>query len=122
MFWLRPFSFPDPNDYYAPTVLSFPEYLTITIGAEIEEKNGKKAFTSLLNKYGFSGNGPSIEQVIARNTDIDNVQFDSEAGAFFMRASNEMNYEKALKSLKCIEDVECLDRWLKNSRWILFKE
>lgn len=122
IYWLRPFSWPDHKQYYAPVVYSDVEHLSISVPVEIAEKEGKKAFVRLFEKYGFSGNGPAIEQVIRMNNSFDNVEYDSEGDSFFMYVNNKADFENVLAKVKCIENTECLNSWLNKSRLVLIKE
>jgi hypothetical protein len=113
---------PDLESYYPPVVDTDDEYYAISILVEIDEKNGKQAFVKLFEKYGFSGNGPSIEQVIRKNTSFQDVEYNSEGDAFLMYARDKVHQTEIVNELKCIEDIKCLNKWLKNASWILIKE
>jgi hypothetical protein len=113
---------PDLDSYYPPEIDIDDEYYSISILVEIDEKNGKKAFVKLFEKYGFSGNGPSIEQVIRKNTSFQDVEFNSEGDAFLMYARDKAHQAQIVNELKCIQDIQCLDKWLKKASWILLKE
>ena len=112
----------NPSDYYAPKIVAHDKLLTISIPVEVKERDGKKSFVKLFALYGFSGNGPSIEQVVRRNLSDVTADFNSEGDAFVMRVSNKTDYVSALQKLKCVEDVACLTTWLENSRSVLIKE
>lgn len=113
---------PDVDSYYPPKIEIDEEYFGISIIVEIDEKNGKKPFVELFEKYGFSGNGPSIEQVIRKNTSFKGVEFNSEGDAFLMYAQDQAHQANIVSELKCIEDIHCLNKWLKKASWILVKE
>ena len=112
----------NPTDFYAPKVYSHQATLTISVPVEVGEKNGKKSFVNLFEAYGFSGNGPSIEQVIKRNIPELNGTFDSEGDAFVVRVSTPEQLKEALLKLRCVEDVKCLATWLKHAESIIGKE
>jgi hypothetical protein len=112
----------NPNDFYAPKVYSDQATLTISIPVEVGEKNGKKSFVKLFELYGFSGNGPSIEQVVKRNMTELSGTFDSEGDAFVVRVATSEQLKQALQKMKCVEDVKCLATWLKKSESICSKE
>lgn len=122
IYWLRPFSWPNHKEYYAPVVYGQAEYLSISIPVEVDDKDGKKAFVKLFEKYGFSGNGPSIEQVVRTNNSFDNVEYGSEGDSFFMYVKDKADFDEILSKMKCIENTECLNRWLNKSRVALIKE
>lgn len=121
-YWIRPLANPDITEYYPPIIYSDETYFSITIPVEIDLKDGKRSFTELFNAYGFSGNGPSIEQVVRANTHFASVQFDSEGDAFVMYTSNEEQYLSILNELRCMEEIACLKKWVKTARWVLIKE
>ena len=112
----------NPTDFYAPKVYSDQATLTISVPVEIGEKDGRKSFVNLFEAYGFSGNGPSIEQVVKRNMPNLNGAFDSEGDAFVVRVSTPEQLKEALQKLTCIEDVKCLTTWLKQAESIIGKE
>jgi hypothetical protein len=112
----------NPNDFYAPKVYSDQATLTLSIPVEVGEKNGKKSFVKLFELYGFSGNGPAIEQVVKHNMTELSGTFDSEGDAFVVRVATPEKLKAALQKLKCVEDVMCLATWLKLSESILGKE
>ena len=107
--------------YYPPTIYSDTQYLSISIPVEISEKGGRPSFVHLFEKYGFSGNGPAIEQVVRANLTASG-EYDSEGDAFYVRAKKRGEYDYILTELRCIEDIECLNKWLDNASTILFKE
>lgn len=111
-----------PSDFYAPTLYTDQATLTISIPVEIDDKNGKKSFVRLFEAYGFSGNGPSIEQVVKRNVAELPGTFDSEGDAFVLRVASQPSFDEAVSKLKCVEDVACLAGWLKQSSSIIVKE
>ena len=111
-----------PDEFYAPTIHSDELRLTLVVSVEIAERNSKRAFVKLFELYGFSGNGPSIEQVVRHNAPSLIATFDSEGDAFVLKASSKPHFEAALQKLKCLEDVNCLNTWLKNASSILMKE
>lgn len=110
------------NEFYAPKIYADEATLTISIPVEVGDKNGKKSFVKLFELYGFSGNGPSIEQVIKRNMAELTGTFDSEGDAFVVRVASTEKLKAALQKLKCVEDVKCLATWLKQSESISGKE
>jgi hypothetical protein len=112
----------DETKFYAPKVFSQEEVLTITIPVEVAAHAGKIAFVKLFEHYGFSGNGPAIEQVVRYNLPEMRAQFDSEGDAFFARFRDKREYLTALEKLQCMEDVKCLSTWLRNASAILLKE
>jgi hypothetical protein len=112
----------NPNDFYAPKLLLDEERMTFVVPVEIDARDGKKSFVKLFELYGFSGNGPSIEQVIRHNVPGIGGSFDSEGDAFVLLASNKADFEDARAKLKCIENVECLSSWLARAQSLLFKE
>lgn len=118
----REFNRPDPGQFYPPKVRALPEYFSVSVIVEVDEKDGKKAFVKLFEKYGFSGNGPSIEQVIRKNIKLRNIEFDSEGGMFAAYTTDNAQYVEMVNAIKCIEDIKCLDKWLNNARWTLIKE
>lgn len=111
----------DLERYYAPKIYSNYQNLSISIPVEITDKEGLVSFVRLFESYGFSGNGPAIEQVIKANLTASG-RYDSEGDAFYVYAQSQGEYHHLLAELKCIEDIECLDRWLENASTILFKE
>lgn len=112
----------NPNDYYAPKLLSDEKTLAFVVPVEIEQRNKKKSFVKLFEIYGFSGNGPSIEQVVRYNAPNLKGSFDSEGDAFVLIASNKPDYESTLLQLKCLEDMKCLIDWLMQAKSIVLKE
>ncbi len=112
----------DPSGFYAPKLYADENSLIISIPVEIAERDGKKSFVKLFELHGFSGNGPSIEQVVRRNVGDDIGTFDSEGDAFVVRLANAAEFGVVRGKLKCVEEVTCLAGWLKNSDSILFKE
>ena len=121
-YWIRPLANPNVDDYYPPQIYSDETYFSISIPVEIDLKDGKHSFVKIFNAYGFSGNGPSIEQVIKANIDFSPVEFDSEGDAFFMYAADREQYLIVLNEIRCIEKVSCLKKWVKKARWKLIKE
>lgn len=115
---------PTPNisQYYTPKVLAMKEFLSIQIPVEIGEKNGKKSFVDLFELYGFSGNGPSIEQVVKKNINLKNVQFDSEGDVCIILVKKDNDFDNILQEVKCIEDINCLVKWLNKSFNMIYKE
>ena len=116
------FNRPNPDDYYPPKVDTLPEYFSVSVSAEVDEKGGKKAFVNLFERYGFSGNGPSIEQVIRKNVKLKGVEYDSEGDMFSAYTTSKGQFEELVKSVKCIEEIKCLDDWLNKAKWALLKE
>ncbi|GAB1263578.1 hypothetical protein [Aurantivibrio infirmus] len=112
----------DLDKYYAPTVYSSLEYFSISIPVEIAEKNGKLSFVKLFEKYGFSGNGQAIEQVVRKNIGGNVGEYDSEADAFYINAKDSSEYTELLTKIKCIEEIACLNKWLQNATSIIIKE
>ncbi len=112
----------NPDDFYAPKLLSDPAQRSIVIAVEVGDRGGKKSFVKLFELYGFSGNGPSIEQVIKRNAPDMVGSFDSEGAAFVFVASSPSGFESARAKLKCVEEMKCLASWLDAAKSIPFKE
>ncbi|MBL0731207.1 hypothetical protein [Piscinibacter sp. HJYY11] len=112
----------NPDDYYAPKLLSDEKLLTFVIPVEIDERAGKKSFVKLFELYGFSGNGPSIEQVVKHNVPRIAGRFDSEGDAFVLIVSSRSDFEATRTKLRCVEDVKCLSNWLAGAKSILLKE
>ena len=110
------------DDYYAPKLLSDEVLLTLVIPVEIDERNGKKSPVKLYELYGFSGNGPSIEQVVKHNAPRIAGKFDSEGDAFVLTVPNKSDFDAARATLRCVEEVKCLASWLASARSILVKE
>lgn len=113
---------PDLSQYYAPHINLIPEYHTVSIPVEIAMKAGKQPFSKLFNIYGFSGNGPSIEQVVRANISVKNVAYDSEGDAFYVKAPDMETYLQVADELSSLHRLETLQSWLKNAAWILLKE
>jgi hypothetical protein len=113
---------PDLGGYYAPTLLQVPQTLSISIPVEIEKKQGKASFVELFKVYGFSGNGPSIEQVVSANTKIRSVRYDSEGGAFVVIAPDQETYLQVLRELDAVTQVQTLNAWLRKAAWTPIKE
>ena len=113
---------PDLSQFNTPEILSDDEYYSISIPVEIDDKNGKKAFVQLFEQYGFSGNGPSIEQIVRKNTKFSGVEFDSEGDCFLMYAQSREHQAEILNELKRIQNIDCLNSWLRKASWILIKE
>lgn len=67
----------DPSEFYAPKLYADETSLTISIPVEIAGRDGKKSFVKLFELHGFSGNGPSIEQVVRRNVGDNIGMFES---------------------------------------------
>lgn len=112
----------DTNNFYAPKLIADENLLILTVPVEIAERDGQKSFVKLFELYGFSGNGPSIEQVIKHNVPQIAGRFDSEGDAFSLTVSNKPDFEAMRTKLKCIEQVPCLATWLAEAKSILFKE
>jgi hypothetical protein len=112
----------DPTQYYAPKLLVQDDRLVIAIPVEVGEQDGKLSFVKLFEHYGFSGNGPSIEQVVRHNVLSTGAEFDSEGDAFLVRFSNKAEYMATLEKLRCMEDVHCLSTWLRSASSIFIKE
>lgn len=112
----------NPSEFYAPKLYADQTSLTISIPVVIAERDGKKSFVKLFELHGFSGNGPSMEQIVRRNLGDNIGMFDSEGDAFVVRLANAAEFGAVLGKLKCVEEVTCLAGWLKNSESILFKE
>jgi hypothetical protein len=112
----------NPNDFYAPKLLVNEERMTFVVPVEIDAREGKKSFVKLFELYGFSGNGPSIEQVIRHNVPSLAGSFDSEGDAFVLLASSRAEFDASRAKLNCIEKVECLSTWLAKAQTILIKE
>ena len=108
---------PDLTKYYPPKILSHAEDLSIQVPVVIEPKDGKEAFVELFELYGFSGNGPSIAQVIRKNTNFKAVTYDCEGDCFLMYAKDSRQFVQIMDKLKCIENIECLNDWLRKSFW-----
>ena len=112
----------NPDDFYASKLLSDERLLTLVVPVEIDKRAGKKSPVKLFELYGFSGNGPSIEQVVKHNAPHLAGKFDSEGDAFVLTLSNRSDFDAARATLKCVEDVKCLSSWLASARFILLKE
>jgi hypothetical protein len=112
----------NPRDFYEPKLFADEEHLILVVPVEIEARGGKKSFVRLFELYGFSGNGPSIEQVVKHNAPGIAGEFDSEGDAFVLRVASKAEFEAARVQLKCLEQVECLSSWLAEAKTILLKE
>jgi hypothetical protein len=112
----------NPDDFYAPKLLLDEKLLTFVIPVEIDERAGKKSFVKLFELYGFSGNGPSIEQVVKHNMPRIAGKFDSEGDAFVLTVLSRSDFEATRTELKCVEEVKCLASWLAGAKSILHKE
>jgi len=112
----------NPDNFYAPKLLSDERLLTLVVSVEIDSRDGKKSPAKLFEFYGFSGNGPSIEQVVKHNAPHLTGKFDSEGDAFVLTLSNRPDFDAARATLRCVEDVKCLASWLASARSILLKE
>ena len=112
----------DLEQYYPPTVHSNAEFRSISIPVEILDKDGKRSFIHLFEAYGFSGNGPSIEQVILFNVGRNAGELDSEGNAFYLYASDAESYHELLTDIQCVEKIICLNKWLINASSIIIKE
>ena len=107
---------------YSPTIIKDDKHLFIQIPVEIDKKNNKNPFSIILQKYGFSGNGPSIEQIIKFNISFKNAIYNSEGDCFRVefKSLNELNEYFSL--LKPIQDEEILHKWTFNAKNIILKE
>jgi hypothetical protein len=116
--------FRDPNlsAFYPPTVQAIPQYLSVTIPVEIGKKGDRQSFVELFKVYGFSGNGPSIEQVVKANTKVAGITYDSEGDAFVALASDKESYGHFLKEIDAVAHVESLNAWLRRAAWTPIKE
>ena len=113
----------DLERYYAPKVHSGTEAgYWINIPVEIDVKDGKESFISMFEQYGFSGNGPSIEQVVRKNVQLEGAFYDSEGDNFFVYFDDHADFQNGLNELRCIEDIHCLSAWLGKASSILIKE
>jgi len=110
------------NGFYPPTVHSNKQYFSISIPVEIAEKDVKQSFIHLFERYGFSGNGPSIEQVVMTYIGENAGQYDSEGDAFYIYTTDQISHANLLNKIKCIEKLECLNKWLQNANSIIIKE
>jgi len=117
-----PFRTPDLGQYYPPTLYHDSQYHSISIAVEIDKKRNKVSFVDLFNIYGFSGNGPSMEQVVKANLGTRNVEYDSEGDAFIVYAPNQETYVQVLKELEAVTRIESLNAWLRKAAWIPIKE
>jgi hypothetical protein len=93
-----------------------------SIPVEVEKKGDRASFVELFNVYGFSGNGPSIEQVVKANIQARNLRYDSEGDAFFVHVPDQETYLQVLKELEAVTRIESLNVWLRNAVWIPIKE
>ncbi len=112
----------DLDLYYTPTLHSESQYLSISIPVEIEKKGNQVSFVELFNVYGFSGNGPSMEQVVKANIKAKNLEYDSEGDAFLVYAPDQETYLHAMKDLEAVTRIESLNIWLRKAAWIPIKE
>jgi hypothetical protein len=112
----------DPDEFYAPKLRVVDSASFIAIDVEIEQRGTKSSFIHLFEHYGFSGNGPAIEQVVRENLSGERGRFDSEGDVFFYQASDGADLAAVAHQLRCIEDVKCLQTWIRNARWTLMKE
>jgi hypothetical protein len=108
--------------YYPPTLFLQSQHCSISIHVEIDKKGNKESFVKLFNIYGFSGNGPSIEQVVKANIKTKKLVYDSEGDTFLIHAPDQETYLRVLKELEAITRIELLNVWLRNTAWILIKE
>lgn len=116
------FRTPNLGLYYAPTIYSEPRYFSISIPVEIEKKGDKISFIELFNVYGFSGNGPSIEQVVKANINSEKLEYDSEGDTFVVYAPDHDSYILLLKELEAVKQIELLNGWLRKAAWVPIKE
>ena len=112
----------DTSNYYPPTVHADSQYRSISIAVEIDKKGGKSSFVDLFRAYGFSGNGPAIEQVVKINIETKNLRYDSEGDAFVVVAADQESYLQAVREISEILKIETLNNWLRKSAWIPIKE
>lgn len=114
----------DTSAYYTPTVrhTEYKGRYSVVIGVEIVEKQSKQSFIKLFNQYGFSGNGPSIEQVVLKNISRRKGSVNSEGEMFCIEFKNKNNFELFLKDIKQIEDISTLNIWLANASGQHYKE
>lgn len=103
-------------------VMDSPGAHEIQIPVEIELKNGKQSFIEIFRYYGFSGNGPSIEQVIRYNLRYENAEYDSEGDCFRVVFSSKDDLDRYHLLLKPVTNEDGLHRWVYNARKIFFKE
>lgn len=109
---------------YPPRIISNDHdgIFTLQIPVETESKNGKPSFIEIFKYYGFSGNGPSIEQVIRYNLGSGNAEFDSEGDCFRVLFSSKGDMMRYYARLINIINEDDLHRWVYNARRIVFKE
>ena len=116
------FRIPDMGLYYAPKMYSEPKYFSISIPVEIEKKGDKISFVELFHVYGFSGNGPSIEQVVKANIKTKQLEYDSEGDTFVVYALDQESYIQLLNELEAVKRIESLNGWLRKAAWMPIKE
>jgi hypothetical protein len=112
----------DPTDFYSPTVRTQEASRTLMVDVAIERRDGKQSFVRLFELYGFSGNGPSIEQVIRRNVGAIQGRYESEGDMFAFTAETGQDFIEMSKQLECLREIPCLQSWLENSRSVIMKE
>ncbi len=103
-------------------VIDRPDVREIQIPVEIEKKNGKVSFIEIFRYYGFSGNGPSIEQVVRYNIRNLKAEYDSEGDCFRVMFSGKEDLDRYHDLLKTVLTEYGLHRWVYNARGITFKE
>ncbi len=114
----EPFKF----NSYPPEIIKDDKYFIIQIPAEIDKKENKNPFSVILQRYGFSGNGASIEQIIKYNIKYNKVNYNSEGGSFRAEFKNKQDLDEYYLLIKPVLDEGMLHKWTFNARHILIKE
>jgi hypothetical protein len=107
---------------YPPAILIDDKNFTIQIPAEAGRKNNKDPFAVILQKYGFSGNGQSIEQVVKHNIRYKKVKYNSEGDCFRAEFADKPDMDEFILLIQPMLQEEELHKWTFNARHILIKE
>ena len=111
------FDFYCPNPYY----FSSNSMHSISIPVKVEVINGVRSFVEVMKLYGFSGNGPSIEQVIRKNITLP-AEYDSEGEACVIYFKSRSQMSEFSNTLVNISNQSIFHSWVYNSRGVLIKE